>query len=277
MSSTAAKSAGAYDEQVLNAAAKGDVESLKKALASGANVNAVDPKTGDTPLIVASHKATGDNEQNELAHHFVEVVDFLIKSGATVNATNNDGATAVYNAVWNKNVEMVLRLIKGGANVNASDHDGFTPLLDACYNEHTDLAVILLSAGANVNAANNDGDRPLIVAAKKGNEDLVKILIKAGANVNLSDNEGWTPLISAAYKGHRGVCKILLNAGANKNLCTATEYESIPPNKDAAQVAATAGNTDVVALLKGPIHSIPFVGPVLSFVLRPFVNAFREH
>lgn len=47
--------------------------------------------------------------------------------------------------------------------------------------------------------------------------------------------------------------------------------------KTAAQVAGMAGNNTVVALLKGPIHSIPVVGPVLSLILRPIVNAFREH
>lgn len=57
---------------------------------------------GDTPVIVASHKCAGDNEANEMAHAMVTVVDILIQSGANVNATNNDGATAVYNAVWNK-------------------------------------------------------------------------------------------------------------------------------------------------------------------------------
>lgn len=265
------------DEKILSAAAACDVDEVKKAIAGGANINAVDAKTGDTPIIAASHKVAGDNEANELAHKSVLVADALIKAGANINATNNEGATAVYNAVWNKNVEMVLHLIKAGANVNASDHDGFTPLLDASHNGHVELAEILLGAGANVNSANNDGDRPLMVAAKKGNLELVKLLIKAGANVNLSDNEGWTPLIAAAHKGHKEVCKALIANGANKTLTTVVEYDSVPPGKSAADVAAMAGNSDVVSLLKGPIASIPVVGPVLSLVVRPFVNLFREH
>jgi hypothetical protein len=54
---------------------------------------------GDTPIIVASHKCTGDNE---LAHHFVGLVNYLAHNGANVNSTNNDGSTAFSNAVWNK-------------------------------------------------------------------------------------------------------------------------------------------------------------------------------
>jgi len=128
-----------------------------------------------------------------------------------------------------------------------------------------------------VNAANNDGDRPLLVASKKGNEALVKLLIKSGANVNLANNDGWTPLIYAAHKGHTSVCECLINGGANKSLTTVVEYDGVPPGKDAAAVAAMAGNSSVVGLLKGPLHKIPIIGPVLSFALRPLVNAFREH
>lgn len=265
------------DVQLLDAVGKGDVEGVNKALAGGANVNCIDAKTGDTPLIVASHKSSGDNEANEVAHHFSTIITTLIKAGANVNATNNDGATAFYNACWNKNVEMALMLIKAGANVNASDHEGWTPLYDACHNEHVELVDILLRAGANVNAANNEGDRPIMVASKKGNVDLVTTLIKHGANINLANNEGWTSLIYAAYKGHSGVVRALLDAGANKNMATVTEYEDVPANKDAAQVAAIAGNGDIIGLIKGPIYRIPIFGPVLSVVVRPFINAFREH
>jgi len=140
------------DEKLLAGAAAGDVEAVKAAIAGGASLNAVDSKNGDTALICTTHKKVGDNEANELAHKYVVVADTLIKAGANVNATNNDGATALYNAVWNKNVELVLRLIKGGANLNACDHDGFTPLLDACHNGHVELVQILLKGGANVNA-----------------------------------------------------------------------------------------------------------------------------
>jgi hypothetical protein len=55
------------------------------------------------------------------------------------------------------------------------------------------------------------------------------------------------------------------------------EYDDVPPGKDAAAVASIAGNLDIVGLLKGPLHRVPVVGPVLSLVARPFVNAFREH
>ena len=150
-----------------------------------------------------------------------------------------------------------------------------------------------------------------MLAAKKGNEDIVKTLIKSGANVNLSDNEGWTPLIAAAYKGHTSIVKLLLASGANKYLRTVVcialatytasllhvplifssptfhsnfpgivfqnDYEDVPAGKDAAQAASIAGKSEAVAALKGPIHAIPFVGPALSVIVRPFVNAFREH
>ena len=55
------------------------------------------------------------------------------------------------------------------------------------------------------------------------------------------------------------------------------EYDGVNPGKTAADVAAQAGNTEVLSVLKGPIRSIPVVGPVLSIIVRPFVNLFREH
>lgn len=68
------------DEQLFQAAIRGDLQLVKEALAAGAEVNAKD-NCGKTPL----HKAAFWGHK--------ETVKFLIKKGAGVNAQNNEKNT----------------------------------------------------------------------------------------------------------------------------------------------------------------------------------------
>src|SRR5262245_14703223 len=53
----------------------------------------------------------------------------LIKERANVNATANDGSTALLWAVYHSNTEMIKELLAAGASVEVANHYGVTPLL----------------------------------------------------------------------------------------------------------------------------------------------------
>jgi len=98
-----------------SAAGGGDIEAVKKFLATGADVNVKD-KRGFTPLHWASisgHK---------------EAVELLINNGANVNAIKGGGGTPLsYAASWGHE-EIVELLIANGADVNVKDAFSETPL-----------------------------------------------------------------------------------------------------------------------------------------------------
>ena len=107
------------------AARTGNIEAVKRHLATGADVNA---KRGDgrTPLHFA------------VANDHKEVAALLIAKGADVNAEDSSIWTPLRNAAYKGHKEIVELLIAEGADVNAKDQKGKTPL-DTAYGQTADL------------------------------------------------------------------------------------------------------------------------------------------
>src|SRR5689334_20251941 len=95
------------NERLRKASIEGDVEEVKKALLSGAEVNEVDIYTGKTPLYLAA----------ENGHY--KVVTSLLSSGAQVNAKDHKGRTPICMASKFGHLESVKALISAGADVNS--------------------------------------------------------------------------------------------------------------------------------------------------------------
>ena len=146
-----------------------------------------------------------------------------IKSGADI-----EDVKILDNAASRGYTEVVSFLIKQGADVNAKRNDGWTPLHSAAYNRHEDTARILLTAGANVNAKTRRGTTPLHAAVSRGykgpnNEDVVRILLEKRAEVNARDNNGYTALDVAAERTP-GLGQMLLAKGAKVTTLESAAY-----------------------------------------------------
>ena len=123
-------------------------EIVKALLEAGANPN-VDDGNGRYPLIMArdletvrtllAHKANLEIRCNGMTPLLEaatwppgsmtnEIAETLLKGGANANATNGNGATALYFAVANGNQKLVELLLTHKADVNARDNAGKTPL-----------------------------------------------------------------------------------------------------------------------------------------------------
>src|SRR5213083_3814880 len=87
-------------------------------------------------------------------------------------------------AARNADREAVRALLQQGASVNAADADGTTALHWASYRDDVESADLLIRAGARVNAANDLGVTPLWTASQNGSEAMVRRLLAAGANPN---------------------------------------------------------------------------------------------
>ena len=227
------------------AAREGDLESARRLIAAGADVNQ-QTEYGWTPLLTAV-----DNRNYAVAR-------LLIEHGADVNRANKGGWTPLYLATDNRNIEggdypvpkadidhleMIRLLLEKGAdpNLRIKDNtltrtiftmqwfyeDGATPFLRAAQSSDTELMKLLLAHGADPKIATNHGDTALTAAAgigwvdgvtyehsPKANVEAVRMLLDLGLDPNAANAEGRTPLMGAALKGRTEVITLLVERGA---------------------------------------------------------------
>ncbi|XP_047322365.1 ankyrin repeat domain-containing protein 2B-like isoform X2 [Impatiens glandulifera] len=129
--SSYAKARGHEDESIVHhTASVGDLEGLKKALASGANKNEVDSE-GRTAL----HFACGYGE--------VKCAKVLLEAGAVVDALDKNKNSALHYASGYGKKDCVVLLLKNGAAVTLQNMDGKTPLDVANLNNQTEVLTLL--------------------------------------------------------------------------------------------------------------------------------------
>lgn len=116
------------------------------------------------------------------------------------------------------NEQEVEKAIMNGANVNASGNDGRTALMWATYYGHVQTAEVLLKHGADVNAKDKDGLTALIWIAlsgqTKGHTKTVEVLLKHDANINAKTYTGRTALWWAIQNRHTQIADLLRKYGA---------------------------------------------------------------
>ena len=144
-----------------------------------------------------------------------DAVRALLQQGASVNAADADGTTALHWASYRDDLETASLLIRAGATVNAANDLGATPLWTASLNGSAAMVQRLLEAGANPNTALLAGETPVMVAARSGSPASVEQLLAKGANVNAHATRGQTALMWAVAQQHADVVKVLLAHGAD--------------------------------------------------------------
>lgn len=151
-----------------------DLGVVKKLLAPGAIKRAfgvkpkyeVKNKNGETPLIQA---AIFDAD---------EVLSWLLKMGADVNAKDNFDETALMKAADRGHMLIVRELIKAKADPNAKNKRGVTALMKAADYGDSNIVELLLNNGANINDIDNFGDTAIAKAVNNGRKKgLLKTLL----------------------------------------------------------------------------------------------------
>ncbi|KAG5449039.1 Poly [ADP-ribose] polymerase tankyrase-1 [Clonorchis sinensis] len=159
------------DIAVLEAAKRGNLAKLQK-LITPANINCRDTQgRNSAPL----HLAAGYNN--------VEVVEFLLESGADVNSKDKGGLIPLHNASSYGHVDVAALLIRHGTSVNAVDKWGYTPLHEAAQKGRTQLCALLLAHGADPAMKNQENQVPLDLATT---DDVKSLLLDAMLRSDLS-------------------------------------------------------------------------------------------
>lgn len=146
----------------------------------------------------------------------------LLESGQDINSIWNDN-TPLMSAIWRSDpapaaerIRLIHLFLQKGANVNASRNDGFTALLIASYKGLVDIAELLLGAGADVNVCRvSNGWTPLHHACDKNYIDIVDMLLKRHAQLDCRSLVGETPMHKAAASGFTEPIELLLEHRAS--------------------------------------------------------------
>ena len=206
-----------------NSATKGDLAKIKQLVEQqGVDVN--------TKITVGRYKGLTALMGASVDGH-LEIVKYLISTGADVNAKNDDGWTALIFASTTKgHLEIVKYLISKDADINAKRDKGLTALMVASSGKLEIVKALVegkggllsvFSKGADVNAKDDNGETALMRACANGKLEIVKYLISKGADVNakitVGPHKGLTALIGASMRGHLEVVKYLVSKGADVN------------------------------------------------------------
>lgn len=125
---------------------------VKNAISKGINVNQKCLKEGKTALVYAIKNKNGD-----------EAVKLLLKAGADGNIVDNNGRTALFDAIKYGKYNMIKDRM---SNVNHKNNYGITPLMIAAFNMKLDVIDDLLDRGANAKLKNVVGENSFDVAVK---------------------------------------------------------------------------------------------------------------
>jgi ankyrin repeat protein len=175
-------------------------------------------RDGDTARIQLQIDAGGDVNWSSIA--------FLGRPGGEAV---RPGTTPLCEAAARDRRAAVELLLRSGAHVDGTSEDGWTPLHLVSEDGMLPMMRLLIDARADVNARNERGDTPLHVCAEGratydygqvgDMPDAVKLLLQARASPTIASNNrpdlgtiGHTPLHTCCQRGYTTLIQLLLDA-----------------------------------------------------------------
>ncbi|MCJ1383162.1 hypothetical protein MMC17_006275 [Xylographa soralifera] len=218
---------------LLSAVRKNDTATVMRLLASGADPNYYDKKTGKSLLHVAAEVS------------YFEIAELLIDSGALLDTRAPNGRTILMSAAISGATGLVSLLLKKNMSPLAKDDRGSAALSYAAEGGYSSIVRMLLGEkGLDPDSKDFDGGTALSWAAWTGKISVVEILLKWGADPDVQDVRwGRTPISWASEGGSAAVVKRLL------------EFNDVDPDRAdnvgraPLSYAAEHGHRDVVTLL----------------------------
>ncbi len=128
---------------LFEAATEGHLEIVELLADHGANMDRPNASDGTTAMGIAAFAGRDD------------IVQFLTRRAANVNAKNNEGVTPFMLAIAKCSAETVSRMVRAGADLHSECNDGLTVKDFACMPPRADILALLDSAPeSGINTAN---------------------------------------------------------------------------------------------------------------------------
>lgn len=190
------------DERYLAAAAAGDLDGVRAALAGGADRNAVDREEATAIL----HAARGGH---------LDVVRALIAEGVDIDAQDQTCSNPFLFGCIADDLALVRTMAEAGADLKRLTRMGGNGLTPSAEKGHLEVVRYLLeSTRINVNLTNNLGWTALIETIILGDggpvrQQIVELLLAHGAKPGMSDPWGSSPADLARERGYDEIVAIL--------------------------------------------------------------------
>ena len=234
-------------------------------------------------LVLSPPPAASQTIHEAVASGDAAAVRQFMESGADLNATDDNGFTALHLAVRSRHKDVVEMLLTGGADIDlAHDQTGFTAVdiafqvegfrdtaeitsllkshgatfdpnravrgpftrLDlAVSTGNADMTRLLLNLGAEAHAAASHPRPRLINAATSGHVEILTMLIEAGVSVDQADGDGNPALRYAIEKGHAHVVQTLLEHGAS------VDFVDTASGRNLLHLSAFGGHAEIATQL----------------------------
>jgi ankyrin repeat protein len=167
-----------------NACDRDDLSLVESLLANGSiDANARLPRNGRPPALVLAARIGRK-----------AIVDVLLRSGARIDDTDDDGLTACHVVAARGNAELLALLLARRPNLELTCKSGRTSLNDSFRRDEQHISMMLIEAGAPLEAVNRHLLCPLATSTS-----AIRTLLRRGVVVSdLRDQERSTPLHLAA-------------------------------------------------------------------------------
>ncbi len=188
------------------------VHSLAEWLDSGARNMSLDllPSFGRLPSDnIPLHQA--------IRHDHVDVAALLLDRGADIDFRDDNGRTALFEALAAFDVRGAALLLKRGTDISCTDSKGDTVLHEAAKRGAVEHASRFVERGITIDIQNHEGLTPLHLAALHRRLEIANLLIRKGAYIDKTDFKERTPLMYAASAGNETIIEMLLESGASIN------------------------------------------------------------
>ncbi|XP_027425478.1 uveal autoantigen with coiled-coil domains and ankyrin repeats isoform X4 [Zalophus californianus] len=220
-----------YDDRLMKAAERGDVEKVSSILAKkGINPGKLDVEGRSAFHVVASK---GN----------LECLNAILVHGVDITTSDTAGRNALHLAAKYGHALCLQKLLQYNCPTEHVDLQGRTALHDAAMADCPSSIQLLCDHGASVNAKDVDGRTPLVLATQMCRPTVCQLLIDRGAEINSRDKQNRTALMLGCEYGCKDAVEVLLKNGADVSLLDALGHDS-------SYYARIGDNLDILTLLK---------------------------
>lgn len=220
-----------YDDRLMKAAERGDVEKVSSILAKkGVNPGKLDVEGRSAFHVVASK---GN----------LECLNAILIHGVDITASDTAGRNALHLAAKYGHALCLQKLLQYNCPTEHVDLQGRTALHDAAMADCPSSIQLLCDHGASVNAKDVDGRTPLVLATQMCRPTICQLLIDRGADVNSRDKQNRTALMLGCEYGCKDAVEVLVKNGADVTLLDALGHDS-------SYYARIGDNLDILTILK---------------------------
>ncbi|XP_028562291.2 uveal autoantigen with coiled-coil domains and ankyrin repeats isoform X2 [Podarcis muralis] len=224
-----------YDDRLMKAAERGDVEKISSVLAKkGVNPTKLDVEGRSAFHVVA---AKGN----------LDCLNAILVHGVDIVATDAAGRNGLHLAAKYGHALCLQKLLQYNCPTENVDLQGRTALHDAAMSDCSSSIQLLCDHGALVNARDADGRTPLVLATQMCRPAICQLLLDRGADVNARDKQNRTSLMLGCEYGCKDAVEVLLKNSADVTLVDALGH-------DCSYYARIGDSVEILALIKAAME-----------------------